>query len=1054
MQGRLGKTIRHPVMKLLVDFNEVGYDRRNEWVDITDDILEINGSKEKSGKQIGSVSSDIATFIVDNADKKFSNNNTKSPLYGKIKSNLKFQLLTGFQGETLIPYASGIVESFVPAWRDKRISIKTSDFFKLFKDTPPPEDGFQDISWDSLVNILCDHVGLPSFIARSIPRTEFQYSYFKFEEDNCFESLKALMEVAVGEAFFEQEKFYVKTKLALDYQLDTTIDHDITVDDLLDFEESVDGQTIINDLTISSSYKSLAPLGIVFDTPENIVKVDNELIVYKGNGEFYVNPDNLPIVHTVDSPMSVVNITKQKNIRTNGHVPNTGKFVIHPDDLDDVSVGDNLSVMYHYQQLALLSSKTRKFVFILNSEVDSLQALDIAVWDENGATQRAFTTTPDTPNTVSQQGLVFDKKTNTVTLTLKNNYNSPITISTLQFRGYPIKVYAPIEVFVKDLPSIEELGRKELSVQNNYINNIRLAEKIGQYIVDNNKANRKRISIEIPAYPEFSLDDISKVTEESSGTSHSFTNERIDYSFTADGGWSVKAELLELDTAPWVYESFKGESWEKTNSGVPDNDFLKDISANLIKNGGAELYTGFADYDDVQAISQRHIVADYWLFERLTGNASARIRDGGNLVLHGLHSFEITTSNSGTGYFHQLIQGVKTNSTYILSLVVAVEACTGKATIEQYANDTMIKSDSIMITSDGPKELMISSLSTTSSIVVKIEKLAGTAGSESLIFDKVKFENAKAKTPYIENEETTSIQMGQRYANSLVLGNNYGIEVFDEHNNSRVRIGQYRPNTYGIQVFGGAIEIINGLPESQIAPEATGKWNDAAQWVNDYADDSILSPVEKREIALQWQKLDSEYNSLIIQASGYWEASESVLERDTLTQRRNELNTYLNVTPDEPNGWPILGQYNMTNRSDIDRDQYNTVFTNMYNAISEMTARLVAKSQEIANEYDDEIADLENKITYKCEVFCFEGNFFKNGQGSKTLHAIVYQGPHDVTDTLAASQFNWKLISGDATRDNAFNAEHKGAGKTITIHADDIDVTAVISCEISVDIPV
>lgn len=826
MEGHLDKTVRHPIMKLLVDFDNLGYSKKDEWKDITDDVIEISGSKEKSGDDIGSVTSDIATFSVDNTTKKFNNDNNKSPLYKKIKSNLKFRLLTGFQGETLVPYASGYIESFTPAWRDKRISIKTTDYFKLFKEEKPPETGFQDISWDALVNILCDTAGLPSFIVRNIPKTEFYYTYFKFEEDNCFEALKSLMAVAVGEAYFEQEQFYVKTKLALDYQLDTTVDHDITVDHLFDFEENVDNGNIINSVEIKSEYKTIAPIEVVFKTPENITKVENELITYDGSGSIYVDPNNLPIIHKEDVPFQLVNITQLKNIQTNGEDPLTGRVVIHPDSLKDAAAGDTLSFSYSYQQLALLPGKTRKYVCSLEEEIDSLQALDISIWDETGTTKMQFSDTADTPNTVSMQGMTFDSKTNTVTLTIKNNYSQAVTISTLQFRGYPIKVISPIDVFVKDLPSIDEFGKKDVSIQNNYFNNVKLVQKVAQYIVDNNKQNRKRIEIEIPGYSEFSLDDVSKVTESGSGTNHKFTNERIDYSFTTDNGWTVKANLVELDSAPWVYESFKGESWQRTNPGAPDNDFLKNINANLIKNGGAELYTGFADRDDIGAIEQKHIIPDYWQFTRTSGNASSRIRDGGNLVIHGSHSFEVTTSNSGKGYFEQIIKGIKPNDLYSLSLEARLTSCSGKASVFQYSGSTLLQTDSITITTDGPYDLTITSLASTDTIVIRIEKLAGTAGSESFVFDKVKFENSEQATIYIENEETTAVQVGQRYANSLVIGNNYGIEVLDDLDRSRVKLGQYAPGKFGLQIDGGAIEIVGGLPDSQI--KSADSWNSGA----------------------------------------------------------------------------------------------------------------------------------------------------------------------------------------------------------------------------------
>lgn len=1049
MEGRLGKSIRHPVMKVLIDFNNIGFDRRNEWVDITDDLLEINGSKEKSGRQIGSISSDLATFTADNTDRIFSNDNPKSPYFGKIKSNLRFRLMTGFKGEALIPYASGYVESFTPAFRDKRVSIKTTDFFKLFRDKDVPEEGYQDISWDALVNELCDHVGLPSFIVRHIPKTDFHYNYFKFEEDNCFEALKGLLEICAGEAFFEQEQFYVKTKLALNYQLDTTVDHDITTDDMFDFEENVDAQTIINSLSISSQYKTIAPLEVVFATPENIVKVENEQIVYKSGNSITINKDNLPLINNEENPITLKNLTQGRTLYINGHDKVTGRIDIHPDSLANVAPNDTLAVSYSYQQLALLAGQTRKYVFALNSEVDSLNKLDIAVWDEKGDVRRKFSEQPDIAYTVSKQGMTFDKKNNTVTLTLKNNYASPITISTLQLRGYPIKVIAPIEVFVRDQPSITEFGKKEISIQNNYINNIKLAEKIGQYIVDNNNGNRKRVNIEIGGYPEFSLDDVSRITEESSGTNHKFSIERIDYSYTESNGWNVKSDLLELDSVPWVYESFKGESYEVTNPATPDEDFLKDISANLIKNGGAELYTGFADKEDIGAVAQKHIVPDYWTFVRKTGNATARIRDGGNLVLHGLHSFEITTSNSGTGHYEQIVSGIKPNSNYILSFVISLTSCLAEARVLQYNGDTLLQTDTLPIDSTGVKELNIGSLANTTSFVVQVAKLAGTAGSESIVFDKMKLENSKDKTPYLESEETSAVQIGQRYANSLVVGNRYGIEVYDDQNNMRLRMGQYQPNQYGFQIFGGALEIIGGLPEDQIDPEVAGKWNVASQWVNDYANDSSLTPVEKREIILEWKRIENEYNGIISQSNAYWPEGTAHAERDLMITNFDKLKKYLTVTPDEPNAKPILAENNMLNRSDIDRNEYNDNFENVYLALSGMRAVITEETNRVAQGTQDDLDELSNNIPYKVEFDTPDGTTFLNGQGIKTVHAIVYRGKENITNGLAPEKFIWSIKTDNPTYDASWKAAHAAVGKTITINASEFNKLLVLKCEIT-----
>ncbi|HDV4621065.1 TPA: hypothetical protein RIO42_005905, partial [Bacillus anthracis] len=125
-------------------------------------------------------------------------------------------------------------------------------------------------------------------------------------------------------------------------------------------------------------------------------------------------------------------------------------------------------------------------------------------------------------------------------------------------------------------------------------------------------------------------------------------------------------------------------------------------------------------------------------------------------------------------------------------------------------------------------------------------KMVGTNSSEAIVFDKVKLENADTSTPYIETDNSVAVQMKQKYANSLTIGNNYGLEVFDQNLNIKVRLGQYQAGKYGLQIFDGGINIINGLPEDQISGDATSKWNSADEAVKNMQNDSIISILEKQ----------------------------------------------------------------------------------------------------------------------------------------------------------------------------------------------------------------
>jgi hypothetical protein len=824
MVERLKQTIRHPKMEVLVDFDGLGLDRINEWKNITDYILDISGSKEKATESVGGVTSDIVTFATDNKGNVFSNTNPKSPFYQKVKSNVDFVLKTGFKGEELKIYAAGIITKFAPSWNDKKYNVSAEDYFYLLKNEDAPKTAYQDISLDELVHILLDTAGIPSQINRIIPKTEFNFQYFKFEEANCFDALKKLMEISVGQAYFEGLNFVFETKLALDYELDLTVKHTIEEDDIFTFDETVEDSDIINAVSIISDPKTIFPKELVFQTPENIVQVIEEPVTFQSGTSFYVDSTHLPIINNAEQPISVKNLTQGRTININSVDINTGKITIHPESLAYVATGDLLVVSYSYQQLVLLPGQSRTYSLNLTGQVHALTDVDVAVWDATGQLPRDYSTTPNKANTVSLNQFSFDQTSGLVTVVLKNNYAEGITISTLQLRGNPIKSASPLEIYVRDLPSIDKYKKKELQITNNYFTNTKLAQKIAQYIVDNRSVPRKNIGVDMDGYTELELNDIAKVIENESGTNHTFYADRIDYSFTADGGWTAKVTFTQTETEQWVYESFKGESWEKTNPGNPIDDFIFDINANMVKNGGAELHTGINDFADAGAIGSAHYVPDYWRFTRSTGNASARIRTGGELALHADQSFEISTSNSGSGYYEQTLTGVVPSKTHSASFIARLDGCSGVFIVEQYKASTLLKTLQYDLP-EGLKEyeFQFASEPTADSFIIKLKKNAGTKGSESMIFDKVKVEEAEKASLYLEANETQSVQAGQKYDNSVIIGNNYGVSVYDANNTQRVRMGQYSPGKYGIRIDNGALEIVNGLLYEQLAVDVGKK---------------------------------------------------------------------------------------------------------------------------------------------------------------------------------------------------------------------------------------
>lgn len=76
------------------------------------------------------------------------------------------------------------------------------------------------------------------------------------------------------------------------------------------------------------------------------------------------------------------------------------------------------------------------------------------------------------------------------------------------------------------------------------------------------------------------------------------------------------------------------------------------------------------------------------------------------------------------------------------------------------------------------------------------------------------------------------------------------------------------------------------------------------------------------------------------------------------------------------------------------------------------------------------------------------GNYLRNGEGSVTLTASVYDGINDITQTLEQSKFSWERDSGLSESDATWNLQHKAIGNILIINDADVFKSAVFSCTI------
>ena len=94
------------------------------------------------------------------------------------------------------------------------------------------------------------------------------------------------------------------------------------------------------------------------------------------------------------------------------------------------------------------------------------------------------------------------------------------------------------------------------------------------------------------------------------------------------------------------------------------------------------------------------------------------------------------------------------------------------------------------------------------------------------------------------------------------------------------------------------------------------------------------------------------------------------------------------------------------------------------------------------------VEDIEDEIGIRLEIVS-TSDILSEDIPSITLAAKAWHGSTDVTNSLAASRFNWKRTTSNSEADTIWNNDnaHKGK-KSITLTCADVDYSATYSCEL------
>ena len=235
------------------------------------------------------------------------------------------------------------------------------------------------------------------------------------------------------------------------------------------------------------------------------------------------------------------------------------------------------------------------------------------------------------------------------------------------------------------------------------------------------------------------------------------------------------------------------------------------------------------------------------------------------------------------------------------------------------------------------------------------------------------------------------------------------------------------------------------------------RWQNSSDFVDNFVDDNIITPYEKKKLNDEWNKFKSKYDSNVIRLNGFYEdQGNSIPEVTQYHQYYQDLYSYLFID-NQTDGYALLDPNNNTKATRIDRVIFESKFNNYRNQelkVEELlmlrAKTLAENAQAVADEAMGDIAELEDDIVWKIELYSSKGFTFKNGIIDTVITATIYRGKDDVTATVPLSGFIWKKFDKNGVLDQQWTDAHVGVGNVISITSQDVKERAIFSCDVDI----
>lgn len=262
------------------------------------------------------------------------------------------------------------------------------------------------------------------------------------------------------------------------------------------------------------------------------------------------------------------------------------------------------------------------------------------------------------------------------------------------------------------------------------------------------------------------------------------------------------------------------------------------------------------------------------------------------------------------------------------------------------------------------------------------------------------------------------------------------------------RSGSFTMDNNGMEIEASAFVVKSGTGVNLV-----DRWQNSSNFVDEFKDDALITPYEKKMLKIEWDKIQEKYDSNIFLIDTYFKVNDVLPELlfiTTYNSKYQELHDYLFVDLIGTSILPMLDTDNMANTTRIDREYFDAKFSNFNTAQVEVEKQISIKAKEINDETQRNINEVMDDVVYKTELHSTKGNTFFNGDVETTIYAVVYRGKDNITSTLPNSAFKWKKYNKDGVIDTIWTNDHNGVGNTIIINKNDVDRKAIFWCDIEI----